>query len=197
MPKALSSQEIYRLQREAAAQRQLAEVQFAERTAPTVIHAYRDEALLNLLLYTGLRVSEAAALRVGDLEIKERSGKVSVRLGKGRKAREVALHKTARQAFAAYLEVRPDEEDDHLFLGQRGALGPRGMQLALASLGDAAEVEVTPHVLRHTFATRLLREVKADLVTVAALLGHSSVATTAIYTQPSEEDKTKAVEGLG
>lgn len=54
------------------------------------------------------------------------------------------------------------------------------MQVALAALGEAAGVEVTPHVLRHTFGTRLLREAGADLVTVAAPLGHSSIATTAI-----------------
>lgn len=69
--------------------------------------------------------------------------------------------------------------------------------MRLAALGEAAGVAVTPHVLRHTFATRLLREAKADLVTVAALLGHESVATTAIYTQPGEADMVKAVEGLG
>jgi len=55
---------------------------------------------------------------------------------------------------------------------------------------------VTPHRLRHTFATRLLREAKADLVTVAALLGHTSIATTAIYTRPSEADLEQAIEGL-
>jgi len=58
-------------------------------------------------------------------------------------------------------------------------LGARGIQFRIAALGEAAGVPVTPHVLRHTFATRLLRETKADLVTVAALMGHSSVATTA------------------
>jgi integrase len=77
--------------------------------------------------------------------------------------------------------------------------------MQLAALGEAAGVAVTPHILRHTFATRLLREVKADpsaslragLVTVAALLGHESVATTALYTQPGEADPVQAVEGLG
>ncbi|HHH42051.1 MAG TPA: site-specific integrase [Chloroflexi bacterium] len=77
----------------------------------------------------------------------------------------------------------------HLFVGQRRLLG-------LRALGEAAGVEVTPHRLRHTFATRLLREAGADLVTVAALLGHENVATTAIYTQPGEADLVRAVEGL-
>ncbi len=97
----------------------------------------------------------------------------------------------------AYLAVRPADRGMTLFLGQRGPLGARGIQFRLAALGEAAGVAVTPHLLRHTFATRLLREAKADLVTVAALLGHSSVATTAIYTQPSEEDLSQAVAGLG
>jgi site-specific recombinase XerD len=68
--------------------------------------------------------------------------------------------------------------------------------MRLTALGEAAGVEATPHVLRHTFGTRLLREAGADLVTVAALMGHSSVATATIYTQPSETDLVKAVEGL-
>jgi site-specific recombinase XerD len=57
-------------------------------------------------------------------------------------------------------------------------------------------VEVTPHVLRHTFATRMLREADVDLVTVSKLLGHSDVTTTAIYTQPNEADLAEAVERL-
>ena len=114
----------------------------------------------------------------------------------------------------AYLAVRPTDRGDALFVGQRGPLGARGIQLRIAALGEAAGVAVTPHVLRHTFATRLLREVKTDpsgdlrtgLVTVAALLGHSSVATTAIYqrswdlmvtdTQPNAQDLSAAVAGL-
>ncbi len=195
-PKALSAQEVYRLQRTAAGQRQLAQAKAGGAITPTVIAALRDEAVLNLLLYTGLRVGEAAALRLDDVTLNGKSGKVIVRSGKGLKYREVPLHKEARQALAAYLKARPKGEDDHLFLGQRGPLGSRGIQMQLTALGQTAGVEVTPHMLRHTFATRLLREAGADLVTVASLMGHASIATTQIYTQPGEADRIKAVEKL-
>jgi len=105
-PKALSAQEVYRLQREAAARRQLAQARAGDETSPTLVDAIRDAALLNLLLYTGLRVSECAALRVADVLLNGKGGKVIVRSGKGRKYREVPLHKTARQAVEAYLAVR-------------------------------------------------------------------------------------------
>jgi integrase/recombinase XerC len=195
-PKALTTQEVYRLQRTAAAQRQLAQARAGDVITPTLMDAIRDEALLNLLLYTGLRVSECAALRVDDVLLNGKNGKVIVRSGKGRKYREVPLHKEARKVLEAYLAVRATNRGDALFLGQRGPLGARGIQFRIAALGEVAGVVVTPHVLRHTFATRLLREVKTDLVTVAALLGHSSVATTAIYTQPNEQDLSAAVAGL-
>jgi integrase/recombinase XerC len=197
VPRALTQQEVYRLRREAAARRQLAEAKAGGKITPAVVAARRDAALLDLLLYAGLRVSEAAALRVEDVVLNDRSGKVRVRSGKGRKYREVPLHREARESLRAYLEVRPLSGSPALFLGQRGPLGVRGIQVRLAALGKAAGVEVTPHRLRHTFATRLLREAKADLVTVAALLGHASIATTAIYTRPSEADLEQAVERLG
>ncbi len=202
VPRSLDAQQVYRLQREAAAQRQLAEAQAEGETTPTVVYARRDEALLNLFLYTGLRVSEVAALQRRDVVLGERSGKVIVRAGKGRKYREVPLHKEARKALEAYLAVRPDDASScPLFLGQRGGLGPRGIQMRIQALGESAGVSkqsfaVTPHVLRHTFATRLLRDAKVDLVAVAALMGHENVSTTAIYTQPSEADLTEAVERL-
>lgn len=166
-----------------------------------MVNARRDEALLNLLLYTGLRVSEVAALRVEDAVLNERSGKVIVRSGKGRKYREVPLHRETRGSLQSYLEVRldgggGDKPGSYLFVGQRGPLGVRGIQMRLRALGKAAGMEVTPHQLRHTFATRLLREAGADLVTVAALLGHESVTTTAIYTRPGEADLAEAVTGL-
>jgi integrase/recombinase XerC len=197
VPKSLDAQAVYKLQRTAAAQRQLAEAKAGEgNVTPTVVYARRDEALLNLIVYTGLRVGEVASLRMDDVILNERSGLVIVRAGKGRKYREIPLHKEARKALSAYLEVRPESENDHFFLGQRGPLQERGMQTRLSSLGEAAGVEVTPHVLRHTFATRMLREADVDLVTVSKLLGHSDVTTTAIYTQPNEADLAEAVERL-
>lgn len=197
VPKALLAQEVYRLQRTAAGQRQLAVARAGEAVTPAVIAAWRDEALLNLLLYTGLRVGEAASLRLDDAVLNGKAAKVIVRSGKGLRYREVPLHKEARQALAAYMQVRPADQGDHLFLGQRGPLGSRGIQMQLVALGQAAGVAVTPHMLRHTFATRLLRESGADLVTVAALLGHASIATTQIYTQPGEADMIRAVDKLG
>ena len=125
-----------------------------------------------------------------------RSGRIIVRAGKGRKYRKVPLHNAARKPLAAYLEVRPESESNRFFLGQRGPLQERGIQMRLAALGEAAKVEVTPHVLRHTFATRLLREAETDLVAVAKLMGHSNVATTTIYTQPRAADLRAAVDRL-
>ena len=196
-PKALTAQEVSRLQHAVAEQRQRALAKAAGIISPTVIAAWRDEALFNVLLYAGLRVSEVAALRMQDVMLGGRFGKAIVRSGKGRKYREVPRHKAARQALAAYLQVRPADQGDHLFLGQRGPLGSRGIQMQLAALGQAAGVTVTPHMLRHTFATRLLRESGADLVTVASLMGHASIATTQIYTQPGEADMIRAVDRLG
>jgi len=80
------------------------------------------------------------------------------------------------------------------FLGCRpGHLPPDPIGL---SLRQRAALEISPHTLRHTFGTRLVRRKGVDLVTVAAMMGHESLDTTAIYTQPSEEDMAEAVETL-
>ncbi len=195
-PQALSRQEIYKVQREAAARRQLAQAKAGPDISAALVDAVRDEAILNLLLYTGLRVAEAAALKLGDVEINNRKAQVTVTKGKGRKYREIPLHPTARKTMEAYLKVRPRDRGDVLFLGQRGPLGIRGIQFRIQSLAETTEVDLTCHVLRHTCATRMLREAKADLVTVARVMGHSNINTTMIYTQPSHEDKVRAVEGV-
>jgi site-specific recombinase XerD len=201
-PKSLSKQEVYLLQRTAAARRQLAETQAKDGgetevlTAPAVRVARRDEAILSLLLYSGIRVGELVDLRLSDVEIGERSGRVKI-TGKGRKYREVPLNVNARHALKDWLEVRPkDEGTDHFFVGKGGPMTSRGVQQRLNKIGDAAGVKVTPHVLRHTFATRLLREAKVDIVTTSNLMGHENIATTTIYTQPTDADLEKAVAKL-
>ncbi len=178
-PKALSETELRRLLREA-------------RRSSNPLH----RAVILLLAHTGLRASERCALRLADVSLSERRGKITVR-GKGEKVREVPLNAEAREALREWLSVRPAAPDDALFVGRRGRLTPSGVWRIVREYARRAGVEAHPHVLRHTFATRLLREAGADLVTVAEILGHESLNTTARYTRPSEADLEAAVERLG
>ncbi len=160
-------------------------------------------AVVVLLANTGLRAGELCALTMSDVVIKPRSGKVIVRSGKGAKYREVPLNAETRQAVGQYLTGRLNpaspKQADRLFIGQRGeALAEGGVWRIVAKYARQAGVEdVSPHVLRHTFATLLLREHDTDLVTVADLLGHENVNTTARYTRSTEADRQAAVEKLG
>jgi integrase/recombinase XerD len=149
----------------------------------------RDRALLELLYATGARVSEAVSLDVDDLSY----GDVLRLRGKGDKERIVPVGSYARAAVDAYLtRVRPGlaakgRASARLFLGARGA--PLSRQSAWLIIRAAAEkaqitVEVSPHTLRHSFATHLLQG-GADVRVVQELLGHASVATTQIYTHVS------------
>ena len=157
----------------------------------------RDIAIVELLANTGLRVGELAGLTLEDIEISERKGSVTVRSGKGAKYRQVPLNADARRAISNYIEVRPKGDHAHLFIGQRGsALTASAIWRVVKKYGERAGLEISPHTLRHTFGTRLVRRKGVDLVTVAAMMGHESLDTTAIYTQPSEEDMTEAVETL-
>lgn len=153
-------------------------------------------AVVVLLANTGLRVSELCNLRLQDVEISERRGRVVVRMGKGEKYREVPLNAEARRALQEYLAVRPTVADDRLLVGRRGPLTASGVWRIVAKYAREAGVEATPHVLRHTFATRLLREAGADLVVVSDLLGHSDPRTTARYVRSSVADREEAVERL-
>jgi site-specific recombinase XerD len=153
----------------------------------------RDLAIIQTLLGAGLRISEAAALKVTDLELSERSGRVRVRLGKGMKTRSIPLSLQVRKALQAYLEVRPDEGEDLLFLGQRGPLSEWGIHAIVKKYAYQARLEdVTAHTLRHSFAKNLV-DAGTPLDQVATLLGHESLDTTRVYTQPSERDLERAV----
>ena len=148
--------------------------------------AFRDRALLELAYGAGLRVSEWITLQVRDLALEE--GLVRV-FGKGSKERLVPLGRRAIGSVATYLaELRPrldrGESKGVLFLNARGApLSRMGAWKILRQHVDRAGItkHVTPHTLRHSFATHLL-EGGADLRAVQEMLGHASIATTQIYT---------------
>ncbi len=157
----------------------------------------RDLAIVLTLRHTGLRVSELSNLTVSDVQMSERKGALTVRSGKGGKFRVLPLNVDARQAIAAYLDVRPTASSDRLFVGQRGeGVSPRAVELLVAKYARLANLEgVTPHTLRHSFGKHAL-DAGADLVSVAALLGHERLETTAVYTTPSQRDLERVVEKL-
>jgi len=158
----------------------------------------RDVAIVELLSNTGLRVGELAQLSLGDIELSPRKGLVTVRSGKGAKYRQVPLNVDARRALEEYLPIRPTAEGERLFIGQRGngGLTPSAIWRVVKQYGQRAGLTISPHTLRHTFGTRLARSKDVDLVTVATMMGHESLDTTALYTRPSEEDMANAVEKL-
>lgn len=157
----------------------------------------RDEAVITLLLHTGLRVSEASNLRLSDIEISERKGQIAVRDGKGGKHRVVPLNADVRRALAEYLESRPEAQHHYLFVGkQKGQLKPWGIQYVTSKYAYLAKLDnVTPHTLRHTFGKNLV-DAGVSLDKVATLLGHKNLNTTRIYTRPSGTDLAQAVERL-
>ncbi len=190
-PKALTAGEWRKLLRQAATDIHAA----AGRSAKRHRNAVRDAAILHLMVYAGLRVSEVAGLDAGDVHLGERSGWVQVRDGKGGKDRQAALPKAARRALASWLEMR-GAEPGALFVSQKGGrMSARRMQAMVRALGGRCGVEVTPHRLRHTFATNMLRE-GASLVAVAAQLGHANLQTTMRYTIPGIGDLQAAVERI-
>ena len=150
----------------------------------------RDRAIVETAYAAGLRISEIAGLRVGDVDLAR--GEIRV-LGKGRKERVGMLGAPARDALTAYVDGgRPllaarATASDALFLNARGGpLGVRGIRLRIDRLMDRAGLpdRTSPHTLRHSFASHML-EGGADLRVVQELLGHESLATTQVYTHVS------------
>ncbi|WP_136515713.1 tyrosine recombinase XerC [Geomonas edaphica] len=149
------------------------------------ILSLRDRAVLETLYSCGLRVSELTGMNVGDLDL---PGALVRVLGKGGKERIVPVGSCARDALAAYLEERGNpQSSDPLILNARGG---RLTRRSIARIVDAhmlliaAMRKVSPHTLRHTFATHLL-EGGADLRAIQELLGHASLSTTQKYTHVS------------
>lgn len=146
------------------------------------IRYIRDKAILELLFSTGLRVSELCALNA-DIDLTR--DEISVR-GKGEKVRVVFLSDASKAAVKEYLKARKDMEAALFVDGRSNALHritPRDVQRHIKTYAALAGItsKVTPHTMRHVFATDLLSN-GADLRSVQALLGHSSITTTQIYT---------------
>jgi integrase/recombinase XerD len=151
----------------------------------------RDRAMLELLYATGLRVSELVSLNIEDVNLDE--GTVRC-MGKGKKERVLPIYDRARAALWRYLEKgRPQlltsEDERALFLNRRGTrLTRQGLWLIIKRYVEQVGIteNVTPHTLRHSFATHMLRG-GADLRAVQQMLGHANISTTQIYTQVTNE----------
>jgi integrase/recombinase XerD len=158
----------------------------------------RDRAILEVFYATGLRVSELIGLRASDVDL--RMGLVTC-FGKGRKERLVPLGKEAQRWVERYLrEARPGfsrgREAGSLFLSNRGTrLSRMGLWGIVRRHAVSAGVQavLTPHVLRHSFATHLL-ERGADLRSLQAMLGHADISTTQIYTHVTRERLRKVYD---
>ena len=154
--------------------------------------AKRNYAVVQVLLQTGLRVSEIVALKASDVTLLERSGDVSVRLGKGEKDRTVPLNASVRRALKDYLATRDGVvKGSPLFESERAEpLSVRSIQYMISELSRRANITripVSPHTLRHTFAVNYLQDNQGKVVELATLLGHESLDTTAIYCRPDDE----------
>jgi integrase/recombinase XerD len=179
LPKPLSVQEIDELLE-----------QPARRTTP---EAKRDRAMLELMYATGLRVTELVSLDVSSVSLE--TGKPYIRLiGKGNRERQLPLGDQPAQELSEYVHfARPrlvgERDETALFVNRRGErLTRQGFWLILRGYASAAGIRgrVTPHTLRHSFATHMLRG-GASIHEVQELLGHANISTTQVYTQVDRE----------
>ena len=164
----------------------------------------RDDAVLELLYGSGLRVSELCGLHVGDIDLSRRAATV---WGKGSKQRLVPLSDAAVDALHRWnaggrallapnaTDTDIDRGTDRLFFNRRSrALSPRDVRRIVDSRNTATGAPTHPHALRHSFATHLL-DGGADLRVVQELLGHADLSTTQIYTHVSKERLRKVYDG--
>ena len=161
----------------------------------------RDRAIVFLMMYAGPRVEETFNLNVGDIDLKEKSGSLYIRKGKGLRERKTSIPLPARKALQKWLDVREElgfgnGKDTPLFITLRGKPGERfairSMQNMVTESGKRARLEepVTPHILRHTCAF-MLRQAGVDIETRAKMLGHS-IETASKYGAPGASEIEKA-----
>lgn len=170
----------------------------SESEASAIIEAdlsARDRAVILLMLLAGLRLTEVSRLCRRDVDLSSQSVRVE---GKGDKERVIPLHSDVVDALKTWLKAHPRLPGDALFPGYKGSgLQRRAIESLVARAGEKAGLskKVTPHMLRHTFATRLLRS-GANLRQVQELMGHASVATTQIYTHITSAELIEVIGKL-
>lgn len=151
----------------------------------TNIVGIRDELIIELFYSTGVRVSELVNIKVSDIDFSKKSIQI---FGKGKKERIVLFGDRTLELIKNYLN-NSEFNHEYLILNQRGKkITERGVRLILEKVvrNSGINNRVTPHTIRHTFATHMLNE-GANLITVQELLGHETLATTQVYTHVSNE----------
>jgi site-specific recombinase XerD len=164
-----------------------------------VVQKPRDRAIIQILLQTGIRLSEIQQLKLSDINIPTRITKDSLGttqiLGKGRKTRTVLLNAKACEALYTWLKERPNLATDAVFLSSRSKpLSSRQFQYLVGKYMMKAGIKAASvHTLRHTFATHHIA-MGTDLITVQEFLGHASLDTTKLYIGLAEKRKTQHIQ---
>lgn len=185
LPKAISSEDVERL---------LAEP--AKRSTPK---ALRDKAMLELMYATGMRATELVELDIDDVNLPSSCVRV---IGKGDKERIIPIYGRAVKAIETYLrkgrlQLLKEPEEKALFLNPRGSrLTRQGLWLIIKYYAEQAglDADITPHTLRHSFATHMLESQEATLVDVQQFLGHANISTTQVYTRVTSKHKRQVYD---
>ena len=185
LPKAISSEAM--------------ELLLAEPAKSSTPKALRDKAMLELMYATGMRATELVDLDINDINLPSSSVRV---IGKGDKERIIPIHSRAVQAIETYLrrgrlQLLKDPDEKALFLNPRGErLTRQGLWLIIKDYVERAglDPDITPHTLRHSFATHMLESREATLVDVQQFLGHANISTTQVYTQVTSKHKRQVYE---
>ena len=146
----------------------------------------RDKAMIEMLYATGMRISELVNLKITDIDMNRSVIKV---MGKGSKERLIPFGESASEALFNYLKIRKDSSSKEVFISNRGRKITRvafWQRIKDYLLRENLKISISPHTLRHAFATHLLNR-GADLRSVQLLLGHSDLSTTQIYTHIAKQ----------